>query len=166
MAVPTTGLYLSPSKLMALSAVLMVLPTNVQMAFKALTGSGTHLSNGGVRAVDVPHSPAPGRGSFTTRCDKEDATSKSSKAASKYDDETDFLAKDSLSPPCSRRHQKDDTTPRVPCLQLFRGTLDEDVDQFINMFETQATLARLTEDDKLLLLPTCHADKASRSYQA
>ena len=49
---------------------------------------------------------------------------------------------------------------------MFRGTLDEDVDQFIDMFETQATLAHLTEDDKLLLLPTCLAHKASRWYQA
>ena len=48
---------------------------------------------------------------------------------------------------------------------MFKGTLDEGVDQFIDMFETQAQLVLLTPDDKLLLLPTCLADKASRLYQ-
>ena len=164
MAVPTTGLYLSPSKLMALSALLTVLQTNGQMAFKAITGSGTPSSDGGVSAVDAPHLPAPGRGSSITRCDREEATSKSSKAASNFEDETDFLAKNSPSPPHRRCHQKHDNTPRMPFngKQLFLGTLDEDV----NQDETQATLARLTEDDKLLLLLTCLADKTSRLYHA
>ena len=84
------------------------------------------------------------------------------------DDDNALFADSPSPPPRCRRYQAHDTAPRVPfkCKQLFRGTLDEDVDQFIDMFETQATLARLTEDDKLLLLPTCLADKASRWYQA
>ena len=51
------------------------------------------------------------------------------------------------------------------CKKLFRGTLEENVEHFVDLFEMQATLARLTSEDRLLLLPTCLADKASRWYQ-
>ena len=71
------------------------------------------------------------------------------------------------SPPPGREHYRDNTIPRIPfkCKQMFKGTLDEVVDQFIDMFETQAELACLTSVDKLLLLPTCLADKACWWYQ-
>ena len=56
--------------------------------------------------------------------------------------------------------------PCIPfkCKETFKGTLDENVIHFLDLFKTQTTLARLTDADCLLLLPTCLRERAARWY--
>ena len=56
--------------------------------------------------------------------------------------------------------------PRIPfkCKETFKGTQDENVIHFLDLFETQTTLARLTDADSVLLFPTCLTERAARWY--
>ena len=56
--------------------------------------------------------------------------------------------------------------PRIPfkLKDTFKGTLDENVVNFLDLFKTQRTLAWVTDADCLLLLPACMADRAARWY--
>ena len=174
-AAASGGLYLSPSKLMALSALLSVLLPSMKTAVESIMGGGITASpERGVSAVPASHSPtADDQVPSPTRWGQPSKRPSSGAATAKpASDDDDLYALDqdrSLSPPsdppcsCSAC----DSAPPVPfkCKKLFKGTLDEDVEHFVDLFETQVTLARLTSEDRLLFLPTCLADKAARWYQ-
>ena len=55
-----------------------------------------------------------------------------------------------------------DPMAQIKCKETFKGTLDENVVHFLDLFVIHTTLARLTDADCLLLLPTCLADRAGR----
>ncbi len=44
----------------------------------------------------------------------------------------------------------------------FHGTTEDNVSHFLDLFELQATIAGLTDDDRMLQLPTCLKDRALR----
>ena len=84
----------------------------------------------------------------------QDVRSASSSTTSHDDDNNAHYIDFPSPPPRRRRHQAHQSAPHVPfkCKQLFGGTLDEDVDQFIDMFVTQATLAVLIKPEYALAI--------------
>ena len=89
---------------------------------------------------------------------------------SKVNPDTDDTTPEAPKTPAGLRHDADHKAPRrSPRFQFkgkkpFTGALDDNVGIFIHSFETQTKLANITDDDALLLLPTCLEDRALRWF--